>query len=187
MDDSRIWATLGPLYPDALEDLPVDGEWLEPPFADDDEGRAIVLNDGDFQFVVVDRAIGSVLYVCEDDVSIMASSLETMDRIVRMWGSIDRDVPGPERDEEFAQVTKVFETELQRIDPRAAARNEFWHLYTEELTSADYGGEDDELDEDELESDDDLEDELEEDEDDEYLDDRYDEGFGRDREDEYAD
>jgi len=138
MNDSQIWAALEPLYPKALDDIPVDGQWLRPPFADDPEGRAIVLNDGDFQFVVVDREQGGVLYVCEDDESVIASSLDRLVKIVELWGSIDRDAVGPEDDDDFSRVTKSFEDELKRIDPIAAGPNEFWYLYAEELTSEDY-------------------------------------------------
>ena len=138
MNDSRIWAALEPLYPSALEDMPMDGTWLKPPYDNDPAGRAVVCNDGDFQFVVVDRKKGAVLFVCEDDESVIASSLDSLVKIVSAWGSIDRDVPGPEDDEEFSEVRKSFESQLKVIDPVASGPNEFWSLYTEELTSEDY-------------------------------------------------
>lgn len=149
MNDAKIWAVLEPMFPVALEDVPLDGQWLKPPFADDAAGRAVVCNDGDFQFVVIDRATGSVHYVCEDDESLIASSLETLPRIVAAWGAIDRDTVGPEDDEDFSAVKKSFEQQLQVLDPAAAAPNEFWALYAEELTSEDY------VDVDEVEEDDD--------------------------------
>jgi len=148
MNDSKIWAALEPMYPSALEDIPLDGAWLKPPFADDPYGRAIVCNDDDFQFVVVDREDGKVLYICEDDESLIASSLEHLVKIVSAWGSIDRDTPGPEDDEDFSEVAKTFETHLKEIDPAAAGVNEFWHLYTEELTSKDYVEVDESIDDD---------------------------------------
>lgn len=138
MMDSKIWAALEPLHPSALEDMPMDGQWLEPPFANDPSGRAVLCNDGDFQFVVVDRKKGSVLFVCEDDESVIASTLESFVKIVQAWGSIDRDTVGPEDDEDFSQVRKSFEEQLKTLDPVAAGPNEFWSLYTEELTSDDY-------------------------------------------------
>jgi len=138
MNDSKIWAALEPMFPSALEDIPLDGQWLKPPYADDPEGRAIVCNDGDFQFVVVDRKTGSVLYVCEDDESVIASALETIAPIVAAWRSIDNDTAGPVDDEDFSEVKKSFESQLKAIDPVAAGPNEFWSLYTEELTSEDY-------------------------------------------------
>lgn len=138
MNDTRIWSVLKGMYPVALEDVPLDGQWLEPPFADDSSGRAIVCNDGDFQFVVVDRKTGAVLFVCEDEETLMASSLETLPAIVAAWGAIDRDTVGPEDDDDFSAVAKSFETLLLEIDPAAAGANEFWHRYTEELTSQDY-------------------------------------------------
>ncbi|MFB9163841.1 SUKH-4 family immunity protein [Arthrobacter psychrochitiniphilus] len=138
MNDASIWAVLEAMYPVALEDVPLDGQWLKPPFANDSSGRAIVCNDGDFQFVVVDRNSSAMLYVCEDDESIIASSLQRLPAIVAAWGSIDRDTAGPEDDEDFSEVKKSFETQLQALDPAAAAANEFWALYTDELTSEDY-------------------------------------------------
>lgn len=138
MNDSTIWAALETMYPSALEDIPLDGRWLKPPFDDDPAGRAIVCNDGDFQFVVVDRDGGKVQYVCEDDESLIASSLEQLVKIVAAWGAIDRDTVGPEDDEDFSEVAKSFETHLKEIDLAAAGINEFWHRYTEELTSEDY-------------------------------------------------
>ncbi|POH59242.1 SUKH-4 family immunity protein [Arthrobacter glacialis] len=149
MNDSKIWAVLETMFPVALEDVPLDGQWLKPPFADDAAGRAVVCNDGDFQFVVVDRTNGSVRYVCEDDESLIASSLETLPKIVAAWGAIDRDTVGPEDDEDFSAVKKSFEQQLKVLDPPAAAPNEFWALYAEELTSDDY------VDVDEIEEDDD--------------------------------
>ena len=148
MNDSKIWAALEPLHPSALDDMPMDGNWLKPPFANDPSGRAIVCNDGDFQFVVVDRKKGSVLFVCEDDESVVASSLDSFVKIVAAWGSIDRDAPGPEDDADFSEVKKSFEQQLKSLDPVAAGSNEFWALYTEELTSDDYVDIDDELDDD---------------------------------------
>lgn len=138
MNDSEIWSVLEAMFPVALEDIPLDGQWLKPPFADDGAGRAIVCNDGDFQFVVVDRDSSAVLYVCEDDGSLIASALETLPAIVAAWGSIDRDTAGPEDDEDFSEVKKSFEAQLQALDPAAAATNEFWALYTDELTNEDY-------------------------------------------------
>lgn len=148
MNDAKIWAVLETMFPVALEDVPLDGQWLKPPFADDAAGRAVVCNDGDFQFVVVDRTNGSVRYVCEDDESLIASSLETLPKIVAAWGAIDRDTVGPEDDEDFSAVKKSFEQQLKMLDPPAAAPNEFWALYAEELTSEDY------VDVDEIEDDD---------------------------------
>ncbi|MGO4383566.1 SUKH-4 family immunity protein [Specibacter sp. RAF43] len=154
MNDSKIWAALEPMYPSALEDIPLDGAWLKPPFSNDPSGRAVICNDGDFQFVVVDRKKGAVLFVCEDDESVIASSLEQFVRIVSAWESIDRDTVGPEDDDDFATVRKTFETLLKEIDPLAAGPNEFWSLYTEELTSEDYVDVDDlDEDDDELETD----------------------------------
>ncbi len=138
MNDASIWSVLETMYPVALEDVPLDGQWLKPPFADDAGGRAIVCNDGDFQFVVVDRKSSAVLYVCEDDESLIASSLQILPDIVAAWGSIDRDSAGPEDDEGFSEVKKSFETQLQALDPAAAGHNEFWALYTDELTNEDY-------------------------------------------------
>jgi SUKH-4 immunity protein len=138
VNDSKIWAALEPMYPSALEDMPLDGAWLKPPFVDDSAGRAIVCNDGDFQFVVVDRKKGSVLYVCEDDESVIASTLESFVQIVAAWESIDSDTVGPEDDDDFSAVKKSFESQLKSIDAVAAGPNEFWSLYTEELTSEDY-------------------------------------------------
>ncbi|MHA7175152.1 SUKH-4 family immunity protein [Arthrobacter sp. Sr24] len=151
MNDTKIWSVLEGLYPVALEDVPLDGQWLKPPFADDPSGRAIVCNDDDFQFVVVDRKSGSVLYVCEDEETLMASSLETLPAIIAAWGAIDRDTVGPEDDEDFSAVRKSFQEQLQAIDPAAAAANEFWALYTEELTSEDYVDLDEDDDEEEEE------------------------------------
>ena len=138
MNDDRIWSVLKPMHPAALEDVPLDGQWLEPPFANDDAGRAVVCNDGDFQFVVVNRKSGAVLYVCEDEETLIASSLATLPAIVAAWSSIDRDTVGPEDDEDFSAVKKSFQEQLQVLDPAAAATNEFWALYTDELTNADY-------------------------------------------------
>lgn len=138
MNDTRIWSVLEPMHPVALEDVPLDGQWLKPPFADDAAGRAIVCNDGDFQFVVVNRKSGAVLYVCEDEETLIASSLESLPAIVAAWGSIDRDTVGPEDDEDFSAVKKSFQEQLAALDPAAAAANEFWALYTGELTSDDY-------------------------------------------------
>ncbi len=144
MNDSQIWAVLENLFPGALEDIPLDGEWLRPPFSDDAAGRAIVCNDGDFQFVVVDRTNGAMLYVCEDEETLIASSLASLPGIVAAWRSIDGDTVGPEDDEDFSAVKKSFQEQLQVLDPPAAANNEFWALYTEELTSEDYVDIDDE-------------------------------------------
>ncbi|ALE93605.1 hypothetical protein AOC05_16900 [Arthrobacter alpinus] len=138
MNDSKIWAALEPMFPSALEEIPLDGNWLKPPYADDPEGRAIICNDGDFQYVVVDRKSSSVLYVCEDDESVIASSLEMFVSIVAAWRTIDNDTAGPVDDEDFSEVKKSFESQLRAIDPAAAGPNEFWSLYTEELTSEDY-------------------------------------------------
>ena len=82
MNDTRIWSVLKPMHPAVLEDMPLDGTWLEPPFANDAAGRAVICNDGDFQFVVVNRKSGAVLYVCEDEETLMASSLATLPAIV---------------------------------------------------------------------------------------------------------
>lgn len=154
MNDTQIWAVLATMYPVALEDVPLDGQWLQPPFADDPRGRAVVCNDGDFQFVVVNRKSGAVLFVCEDEESLIASSLETLPAIVAAWGSIDRDTVGPEDDEDFTAVKKSFQQLLQATDPAAASGNEFWALYTDELTNEDYTDIDDEPEEeDEPESD----------------------------------
>lgn len=138
MNDTQIWSVLEPMHPSALEDIPLDGQWLRPPFADDPAGRAIVCNDDDFQFVVIDRKSGTVLHVCQDDESIVASSLETLPAIVAAWGAIDRDTVGPEDDEDFSQVKTGFQKQLLSIDPKAAGSNEFWALYTDELTNEDY-------------------------------------------------
>lgn len=138
MNDSKIWSVLVPMYPSALEDIPLDGQWIKPPFADDPAGRAIICNDGDFQYVVVNRKSGQVLYVCEDDESIIASTLDTFVQIVAAWRAIDNDTVGPEDDDDFSAVRKSFESVLKTIDPVAAGVNEFWSLYTEELTSGDY-------------------------------------------------
>lgn len=138
MNDTQIWAVLEAMYPVALEDVPLDGQWLKPPFADDAAGRAIVCNDDDFQFVVVDRTSGAVQYVCEDEETLITSSLETLPAIVAAWGSIDRDTVGPEDDEDFSAVKKSFQDQLKILDPAAAAPIEFWALYTDELTSDDY-------------------------------------------------
>lgn len=138
MNDSEIWSVLETMYPVALEDVPLDGDWLKPPFSDDAGGRAIVCNDGDFQFVVVNRKSGAVLFVCEDEESLIASSLDTLAPIVAAWASIDRDTLGPEDDADFSAVKKSFQEQLQALDPAAAAGNEFWALYTDELTNEDY-------------------------------------------------
>lgn len=149
MDDTSIWQVLEAMYPVALEDVPLDGEWLKPPFANDPEGRAIVCNDGDYQFVVVNRKDGAVQYVCEGEETLIASSLGTLPAIVAAWTSIDRDTVGPEDDEDFSAVKKTFQQQLQSIDMPAAAANEFWSLYTDELTSDDYTDIDDEPEEEE--------------------------------------
>ncbi len=149
MNDDRIWSVLEPMHPAGLEDVPLDGRWLEPPFANDAAGRAIVCNDGDFQFVVVNRKSGAVLYVCEDEETLIASSLSTLPAIVAAWSSIDRDTVGPEDDADFSAVKQSFQEQLQRLDPAAAATNEFWALYTDELTNADYVDIDDVADEEE--------------------------------------
>lgn len=138
MKDSKIWQVLEAMYPVMLEDVPLDGDWLKPPFADDSQGRAVICNDDDFQFVVVDRGTGAVLYVCEDEETLLASSLATLPAIVEAWVSIDRDTVGPEDDEDFTAVKKSFQEQLVALDPPAAAPNEFWALYTDELTSEDY-------------------------------------------------
>jgi hypothetical protein len=151
MNDAKIWAVLEGMYPVALEDVPLDGQWLKPPFNDDAAGRAIVCNDGDFQFVVVDRDSSAVQYVCEDEETLIASSLATLPAIVAAWGSIDRDTVGPEDDEDFSAVKKSFQEQLEALDPAAAAPNEFWALYTDELTSDDYVDIDDDRDDEEEE------------------------------------
>lgn len=151
MNDSKIWSVLETMYPVALDDVPLEGQWLKPPFTDDEDGRAVVCNDGDFQFVVVDRGSGAVLYVCEGEETLIASSLETLPAIVSAWGSIDRDTVGPEDDEDFSAVKKSFQEQLLALDPAAASANEFWALYTDELTNEDYV-DFDELPEDEEES-----------------------------------
>lgn len=138
MNDEKIWAVLEAMYPGALEDVPLDGQWLKPPFSDDASGRAIICNDEDFQFVVVDRSNTALMYVCEDEETLIASSLETFPAIVAAWASIDRDTVGPEDDEDFSEVKKSFHTQLLALDPGAAAPNEFWAAYTEELTNTDY-------------------------------------------------
>ncbi|WP_207343412.1 SUKH-4 family immunity protein [Arthrobacter sp. E3] len=138
MNDTRIWSVLKPMHPAVLEDMPLDGTWLEPPFANDAAGRAVICNDGDFQFVVVNRKSGAVLYVCEDEETLMASSLATLPAIVAAWNSIDNDTVGPEDDEDFSAVKKSFQEQLKLLDPQAAATNEFWSLYTDELTNEDY-------------------------------------------------
>lgn len=138
MNDSQIWSVLETMYPAALEDVPLDGQWLQPPFANDAAGRAIVCNDGDFQFVVVNRKSTAVMFVCEDDESLMASSLKILPAIVAAWRAIDNDSAGPEDDEEFSEVKKSFETQLQALDSASAGPNEFWALYTDELTNEDY-------------------------------------------------
>lgn len=149
MNDVKIWEVLEPMYPVALEDVPLDGQWLKPPFANDATGRAIVCNDGDFQFVVVNRKSHAVQYVCEDEETLITSKLETLPAIVAAWGSIDRDTVGPEDDEDFSAVKKSFQEQLQLLDPAAAAANEFWALYTEELTSDDYVDVDEDADDEE--------------------------------------
>lgn len=149
MNDLKIWSVLDEMHPVALEDIPLDGEWLKPPFADDSEGRAIVCNDGDFQFVVVNRKSGAVLFVCEGEETLIASSLAKLPAIVAAWGAIDRDTVGPEADEDFSAVKKSFHEQLLSLDPAAAATNEFWALYTDELTSEDYVDVDEEPDDDE--------------------------------------
>lgn len=138
MLDSKIWGTLEPLFPSQVEDLPLDGEWLQPPFANDGHGRAIILNEDDFQQVVVDRKSGAVRFVCEDDETLIASNLESFAQLVKAWSAIDRDTPGPEDDQQFFQVWSDFQKQLKVIDAAAAAPNEFWQLYAEELTSNDY-------------------------------------------------
>ena len=138
MNDAKIWAVLEPMFPVALEDVPLDGQWLKPPFADDAAGRAVVCNDGDFQFVVVDRTTARCTTSARTTNHSIASSLETLPKIVAAWGAIDRDTVGPEDDEDFSAVKKSFEQQLQVLDPAAAAPNEFWALYAEELTSEDY-------------------------------------------------
>lgn len=145
MIDSKIWAALEPLFPSALEDLPLDGEWLQPPFENDPSGRAVICNDDNFQFVVVDRKTGTVLFVCEDDESVIASDLERFAQVVQAWDSIDSDAVGPEDDAGFSEVKKSFEEQLKIIDSVAAGPNEFWQLYTDELTSEDYVDLDDEV------------------------------------------
>lgn len=149
MNDAKIWEVLEPMYPVALEDVPLDGQWLKPPFANDAAGRAIVCNDGDFQFVVVNRKSRAVLYVCEDEETLIASTLDVLPAIVAAWGSIDRDTVGPEDDEDFSAVKKSFQEQLTVLDPAASAPNEFWALYTDELTSDDYVDLDDEPEEEE--------------------------------------
>jgi SUKH-4 immunity protein len=135
MDDNQIVSALAPLGRTGLQDIPHDGDWLLPPYKNDDAGRAILLNDGDFEFVVVDRESGSVWCVCEDDETLMASSLEQLVAITRLWGSIDRDAIGPEDDDEFERVARSFEAQLKKLDPPAAKRSEFWSLYIEELST----------------------------------------------------
>ncbi|WP_425865010.1 hypothetical protein [Arthrobacter sp. TWP1-1] len=149
MNDAKIWEVLEPMYPVALEDVPLDGQWLKPPFANDAAGRAIVCNDGDFQFVVVNRKSRAVQYVCEDEETLIASTLDVLPAIVAAWGSIDRDTVGPEDDDDFSAVKKSFQEQLTVLDPAAAAANEFWALYTDELTSDDYVDLDDEAEEEE--------------------------------------
>lgn len=136
MDDNDISQALAPLVPISLEDIPIEGDWLAPPFVDDAQGRAIILNDGDFQFVVVDRLTGAVHCSCEDDETLVASSLDQLVQIAKLWGAIDRDAIGPEEDEEFARVAKEFEQRLKEIDPAAAKPNEFWCLYADELSAS---------------------------------------------------
>jgi hypothetical protein len=136
MDDIDIRTALAPLVPISLEDIPIEGDWLAPPFHDDPQGRAVILNDGDFQFVVVDRLSGAIYCVCEDDQTLVASSLGQLVQIAKLWGAIDRDAIGPEEDEEFARVAKDFERQLLQIDPAAAKPNEFWCLYADELSSS---------------------------------------------------
>ncbi|WP_081710254.1 SUKH-4 family immunity protein [Arthrobacter sp. 35W] len=135
MDDNQIMAGLAPLVPIGLEDIPLAGEWLEPPFEDDEAGRAVILNDGDFQFVVVDRDTGAVRCVCEDDETLIASSLEQLVQIAGQWAAIDRDAVGPEDDDDFDKMARDFEAKLKKIDAAAARPNEFWSLYAEELSS----------------------------------------------------
>lgn len=135
MDDNEIREALAPLVPIGLEDIPIDGDWLQPPFANDPQGRAIILNDDDFQFVVVDRTTGAVYCECEDDETLVASSLPQLVQIAKLWGAIDRDAIGPEDDDEFVRVARQFERQLKDIDPAAAKPNEFWCLYAEELSS----------------------------------------------------
>ena len=149
MNDIKIWSVLETMYPVALEDVPLDGRWLQPPFADDTGGRAIICDDGDFQFVVVDRKSSAVLYVCEGEETLMASSLDTLCAIVAAWGSIDRDTVGPEDDKDFSAVKKSFQEQLKLLDSAAAAPNEFWALYTDELTNEDYVDIDDVVEEEE--------------------------------------
>ncbi|MFI5086461.1 MAG: SUKH-4 family immunity protein [Actinomycetales bacterium] len=137
MDDDQIAAALGPLAVHGFDDIPHEGQWLSPPYPSDPNGRAIILNDGDFQFIVVDRATGEVRSCCEDDDALMASSPRQLTAIATLWGSIDRDAIGPGDDEEFARVAASFEQQLKSIDPAAAAPNEFWSLYAEELSRGD--------------------------------------------------
>lgn len=136
MDDEQIAKALETLAANGFEDVPHEGEWLHPPYLNDASGRAIVLNDSDFQFVVVDRTSGAVYSCCEDDETLMASSLSKLTQIAQLWGSIDRDDVGPAEDEDFARVVTSFEAELKRIDPAAAKPSEFWPLYVEEISSA---------------------------------------------------
>ncbi|MDQ6753950.1 MAG: SUKH-4 family immunity protein [Actinomycetota bacterium] len=135
MDDTEISQALAPLAPIELEDIPIEGDWLQPPFDDDQLGRAIILNDGDFQFVVVDRLTGAIYSVCQDDETLVASSLAQLVQIATLWGAIDRDAIGPEDDDEFIRVARNFERQLKDIDPAAARPNEFWCLYAEELSN----------------------------------------------------
>ncbi|MBG0738216.1 SUKH-4 family immunity protein [Paeniglutamicibacter antarcticus] len=137
MNDDQIAEGLAPLVPIGLEDIPLDGNWLEPPFNNDESGRAVIFNDGDFQFVAVNRSTGAVYCVCEDDESLMASSLAQLVDIATVWGAIDRDSVGPEDDDaDFAKVAIDFEQRLKKIDPAAARPNEFWSLYAEELSNS---------------------------------------------------
>ncbi|MCZ2404523.1 SUKH-4 family immunity protein [Paenarthrobacter sp. Z7-10] len=135
MDDDQIHQVLARLGPIGYEDIPHEGEWQRPPYKNDTAGRAIVLVDGDFQFVVVDRFSGAVRSVCEDDETLMASSLDQLVQIATLWGAIDRDAIGPEDDDEFDRVARNFESQLKRIDPAAARPSEFWCLYAEELSN----------------------------------------------------
>ncbi|MCY0904076.1 SUKH-4 family immunity protein [Arthrobacter sp. H14-L1] len=137
MNDDEIVEGLAPLVPIGLEDIPLDGDWLEPPFNNDEMGRAVIFNDGDFQFVAVNRSTGEVSCVCEDDECLMASSLAQLVDIATVWGAIDRDSLGPEDDDaDFAKVAVDFEQRLKKIDPAAARPNEFWSLYAEELSNS---------------------------------------------------
>ena len=141
MTDDAIEAALRTLRPIRRRDVPVEGEWKPPPFADRVvRGRpaAVICEDPGLSAMVVDREDGRVLHLDPDERPWFAnSSVAHFVDCRRAWQRAGRAAARAEEgesDETLEEIEERLRAELAAIDPSAADQDGIWSVLVEEFS-----------------------------------------------------